>query len=313
MGDGKNINPGIDLLKVLACLGVVTMHFGHGVMVAPLSVPIFMFVSAYLCGRLFTDGTWNSLFSRVKRLYIPFVAWGVIYYLMFSVINKNLDICVLAKQLIIGTPACPVLYFLFLLACYSIILFFVGRMRQRFVVLSLILIFCLMLQYSGVNAAVFNRFTFDFRVVLGRFVELLPAAIMGCAFHLIEGRGVRAKIVSSIFSLIAIAVYGMSLGGVFALECEGFLYQGAPLLLGAVGVCVAGITCMATVKRGREWIHFIAQLTPGIYYIHLLIGKSLEMAIGRQRGWIEATVVFVLSAFCAFAMRKTRYIGSIVK
>lgn len=312
MGNGKNYNSGIDVLKALACFGVVLLHFGHDVKVATLSVPIFMFVSAYLCGRLFTEGTWRELFIRLRRLYVPFVVWGVLYWLMFCLFNRSFDIVVLIKQLTLGTPACPVLYFLFLLACYSLILFFVGHMRQRSGALLLILILCLMFQYSGLNAAVFHRFEFDFRMVLGRFVELLPAAILGYGFYLI-GKGVKAKIVSSIFSLIAIAVYGMSLGGVFVLECEGFLYQGAPLLLGAAGVSVAGITCMATVELGREQIHCIAQLTPGIYYIHLFIGKSLEMAIGRQRGWIEAMTVFVMSAFCVFAMRETRYIRSIVK
>ena len=54
MGNGKNYNSGIDVLKVLACFGVVLLHFGHDIKVATLLVPIFMFVSAYLCGRLFT-------------------------------------------------------------------------------------------------------------------------------------------------------------------------------------------------------------------------------------------------------------------
>ena len=313
MGNGKNYNAGIDLLKALACLGVVAMHFGHGVKVAPLAVPVFMFVSAYLCGRLFTKGTWCDLFGRIKRLYVPFVIWGLIYYLVYCIIDHNLDVCVLAKQLLVGTPACPVLYFLFLLACYSFILFCVGHMRQKVVVLSLILVSCLVLQYSGVNAAVFNHFHFDFRMVLGRFVELLPAAIIGYGFYLIRQMGVNAKIVTSVFSLIAITVYGMFIGGAFALKCEGFLYQGLPLLLGATGVCVAGVTWMAIGERVGGRIRCIAQLTPGIYYIHLLVGKSLEMVIGRQRGWIETIVVFALSAICVFAMRKIHYVESIVR
>ena len=118
MGNGKNYNSGIDVLKVLACFGVVLLHFGHDVKVATLSVPIFMFVSTYLCARLFTEGTWRELFIRLRRLYVPFVVWGVSYWLMFCLFNRSFDIVVLIKQLAIGAPACPVLYFLFLLACY---------------------------------------------------------------------------------------------------------------------------------------------------------------------------------------------------
>ena len=237
MGDDKNYSFGIDLLKVSACFGVVYLHLGNGGEIATLSVPIFMFVSAFLCGRLFTDGIWCELIARLKRLYVPFVIWGLIYYVLYCLANRNFDVSVLARQLLVGAPACPVLYFLFLLACYSMILFCVGHIRRRFWALTLILIVCLVLQYSGLNSAVFNLLHFDFRMVLGRFVELLPAAVLGYAFYLV-GKGVEAKLASLIFAATAIAVYGMSLGGVFPAGCEGFLYQGLPLLLGAAGACV---------------------------------------------------------------------------
>ncbi|MBQ8124872.1 MAG: acyltransferase family protein [Kiritimatiellae bacterium] len=181
MGNGKNCNSGIDILKVSACFGVVFLHFGNGGGIATLSVPVFMFVSACLCGRLFTDGTWRELFIRLRRLYVPFAVWGVSYWLMFCLFNRSFDIVVLIKQLAIGAPACPVLYFLFLLACYSIMLFYVGHMRRRFWALPLVLVICLALQYSGLNATVFNRYSFDFRMVLGRFVELLPPCFGGVA------------------------------------------------------------------------------------------------------------------------------------
>ena len=311
MGNGKNYNSGIDVLKVLACFGVVLLHFGHDVKVATLSVPIFMFVSAYLCGRLFTEGTWRELFIRLRRLYVPFAVWGVSYWLMFCLFNRRFDIVVLIKQLAIGAPACPVLYFLFLLACYSIMLFYVGHMRRRFWTLPLVLVICLTLQYSGLNATVFNRCSFDLRMVLGRFVELLPSAVLGYAFYFI-GKTRVTRGVSFVVAVVPIAVYSMSVGGVFAMVCDGFQYQGAPLLLGAAGVSVAFVSGLSSVK-GAGFIHDIAQLTPGVYYVHLLVGKLVESAIGRHRGWLEAVIVFVVSALCAFVMKRIRYMEDIVK
>ena len=237
MGNGKNYNAGIDVLKVLACIGVVLAHFGRDVKVATLSVPIFMFVSAYLCGRLFTEGSWKDLFSRLKRLYIPFFAWGIIYYLALSVVNKDFDICVLGSQLMVGAPACPVLYFLFLLMCYSVILFVIAHIRLKFVVLFLLFAACLLLQYSGLNVAFFSRFNFDLKMVLGRFVELFPPAIMGLIFFLVE-KSIKRSDVCCVIACIAIVFYCISISDIFVMKCTGFSYQGLPLLIGAVGISV---------------------------------------------------------------------------
>lgn len=303
-------NCGIDILKIMACFGVVFLHFGGGGRVASLSVPIFMFVAAYLCGRLLTEGDQQGLFRRVRRLYVPFFVWGLIYYVVYSIFEHRLDCIVLLQQMTIGAPACPVLYFLFLLVCYTMILYCVGHMQcARWALLVVLFILCFALQYTGLNARLFAPLPFTLKMVLGRFVELFPSAICGYAFYLFSSRHERSVGVVIIGAVLLMG-YLVTVFWRQSFGVSGFSYQGAPLLFGAVGVCMVAIS-----GYGVEcaWTKMIAELTPGVYYLHLLVGKGIEMIVGRQRGWTEAMIVFFISCVCVCMLKQVRYVKELVK
>ena len=73
MTDVRNHIAGIDLLKIVACFGVVVLQFGPRTNFAVLSIPVLMFISAYLCGGIFMGFDHVDLLKCLKRLYIPFV------------------------------------------------------------------------------------------------------------------------------------------------------------------------------------------------------------------------------------------------
>ena len=83
-----------------------------------------------------------------------------------------------------------------------------------------------------------------------------------------------------------------------------------PLLLGTVGI--GGLLIGMNVKAGK-WCRQVASLSAGIYYIHLLVGKMLEVVIGRQRGWLEASAVYSLAAVGVILMKHIHGIKELVK
>ena len=113
-------NIGIALLKIAACFGVVWLHFGANCQFAVVSVPLFMILSVYLSARKLGDR--GGLIKRLARLYLPFAAWGIIYFTLGTILERRIDFANLILQLTIGVPACPPLYFIFLLIVSTLIL-----------------------------------------------------------------------------------------------------------------------------------------------------------------------------------------------
>lgn len=306
MTDARDHIAGIDLLKIVACFGVVVLHFGPQTSFAILSVPVFMFISAYLCGALFTGGDCADLLKRLKRLYVPFAFWGLLYLVPYLLLERSLDLIAIVEQLTIGVPACPVMYFLFLLMVFSLVLFLVGHSRHRWIVIAMILLFCVIMQYTGANAELFSYFPFEIRMVFGRFCELLPASLLGFCLYLVRG---IPKSVAVSFGMIFFCTYMILMVMGVGPGCDGLMYQGMPLLAGTLGICVIALN----LSCGRLDMSRLAALTPGIYYIHLLVGKALEMMMGKHRGWTEAVVVFVVSLGLAVVMKRINTLKEFVR
>lgn len=307
--DGRNI--GIDALKAIACAGVVIQHFGGGAWgsVVKFAVPVFMFVSIYLSGNTIQRGDICHLMHRMKRLYIPFALWGILYFLTMCVVEHRFSVSDLLLQLTIGVPACPPLYFIFLLAANTVLIFLVARSgRYALAWLGVCFLGCLILQYAGLNGRIFAGLPFHPRHALGRFVELLPAAVCGYCLFLSNRK--------SLFALCSIVLLATVVVG-DSLDCPGFSYQGVYVLCGAVGVSSIAVLLGDRVSIGMPkgigaCVGGIAGLTAGIYYVHLLVGKCLELILGRHRSIAEAMFVLLLSAVGVFAMKRVRKLAWMV-
>lgn len=269
-----------------------------------------MFLSAYLNGKMIQQGSVEQLARRMKRLYLPFAAWGILYFFGRVVISRKFDIADLFLQLAIGVPLCPPLYFMFLLAVNTLLLFLVARCgRCSMALLAAFLVGCLVLQYTGLNARIFAGLPFQPRHALGRFAELLPAAICGYFLFLSDRKWLVA--LGSIFLLPFVAAASCHM------LCPGFGYQGVSVL--CVAVCLSsaaillGETVLCRLPKGAVLLTgWIAGLTPGIYYVHMLVGIGIGFVAGRHRSILEGVAVFILSAGLVFAMRRTRKLAWMV-
>lgn len=302
-------NLGVDLLKTFACIGVVSLHFGDGLSLCAASVPVFMFLSLFLSGKVIQDG--SGIVNRIVRLYRPFCIWGLIYFVILSIHGRNFDVGNLMLQLTIGVPACPPLYFIFLLILNTVVIWAIMKLPRNIAcgTMLLVVIVCLLLQYSGVNVKIFANLPFYVKYDLGRFVELLPSAI--CGFLCWQ---YRARWIMTVALLPAVLQYAIGWHG----NCPGYSYQGVYLLFITIGVsslCIGfgeRLSCKVSDKIA-DGVAFVGGLTPGVYYVHLLVGKVLEVALGRHRG-IEMTVAVTLMSACiVFCLRRIKYCKVLVR
>lgn len=183
-------------------------------------------------------------------------------------------------------------------------------------ILMISCVFCAVLQHTGVNAMIFNSLELHPRCALGRFVELFPYAIAGFSFAWVmrECRRRTAQLVMAGVSVVFLVLPYISRSAGFDLSCLGFGYQGVELFWVVTGASILliliGDGCVF--KFGSR-VAGIASCTAGIYYIHLLVGKCIEMPLGRHRGLLEALVVVGISLLIVWLMKRIRSLSWLVK
>lgn len=224
--------------------------------------------------------------------------------------ERRIDLKLLAYQFLFGSTVCPPLYFIVLLALMTVLAWLVLRLNPSVQIpaMLVVVLICFSLQYTGINHRVFSGMEFPVKMSLGRFVELLPAALFGMILSRVTRRIATSCRIAAGLSMLALYVV-LYLSGV-DLGTSGFSYQGVIPFVGTMGtVCVAvgiGSLHVSIPTRIETSIVTIASLSAGIYYVHILVGKVIEVLIGRHRGWLEAIAVFSLSAVIVYAIKKTR-------
>ena len=238
---------------------------------------------------------------------IPYLCWGLIYFIVKSMLHKSIDVEMLVQQFLFGSPACPVMYFIGLLAIFTVLLSLLSKMRFSDVVVEVIAILCLAAQYAGWHVVLARCFSKEGAMFVGRAFELFPAAVVGYCFHkhaeqLSEGR----------WLYIVMVVVGTA-GFLFPM-CGGYGYQGIGLLSLSAAVFVIITFSGMTYARGVKlpFVRFAASLTAGIYYMHLFVGWGLERMIGDM-GRLATPIVLTITAISVYVLAKIPYVRVLVK
>jgi surface polysaccharide O-acyltransferase-like enzyme len=171
-------NIGIDFLKILACFAVISLHFGSGGYGRRLAVPIFVFFSCYLCAY---KGGKTFIFKRLYRLWFPFIIWGVIGIVIYSLASNSFTWNNIAWQLSFGYPYAQHLYYLMDLIFITCLIWGVRQLPNntcKKMVLVGLAIGCVVLQYTGWNYRFCAGLPDNMRYTIGRLAELLPCAIV---------------------------------------------------------------------------------------------------------------------------------------
>lgn len=314
----KNYNPGICLLKMLACFGVVNSHFGaHGGEIMTLPVPVFIFISIFMAYPSMLKGGVEKLKGRVYRLMMPFAFWGIFYFVAYSIFTRTFDLKLLFWQLLLGHTVCKPLYFLPLLLIYTVMAAVLSRFDKYMMFISHALIgISFFLQYAGINYEIFGSLPDELSVPLGRFVECLPAAMAACAacrYKLQVAEYNRSKVLG--WSIFAVILYLMVVQVQLIPSCKGFGKQGLSLFVGTVVFCCAFIYSGSVLPqlKSSSVIRHLSDYTFGIYLLHVIVARFYEISFGRQRNYVESVAVFVFSAIFVALLMKIPHVCKIVK
>lgn len=311
------VNVGLDLLRVFLSFEVVVDHFWHqegltgfGAFVSDmrsLAVPCFLLMSFYLTSKRFaeSDGMW--LRRRYGRLCVPYFVWPLVYYALIVVcsafsaafVNSTLnttefkyygfDLAVngwdLVRQWAFGIDRRLVHQFWFHsnLIFWTAGLFLLFKLVVRERLRTIFLVGCIMtglvLQYSGLNTFLFDRFCFEFKYSVGRLFAVLPYAAVGLLI------GFQRKRISessgptrALFAILGLyLLLFVHYSGGFP-RPEGLGYQGVSLLLMALGTvtffyCLPFDRAPAAVCAAIGWV---SKFCMGIYCCHLAVGWVLH-------------------------------------
>lgn len=306
------VNTGINILKIIAAFCVVLLHFGDGRVkfseVWCFSVPCFVFLSFFLTGKLFNPIDKAKLILRLKRLLLPYWFWGCIYFGLYSIFNKNFDGNKLFLQLLFGHTVCPPLYFLFILIVCTLIIW--GSVlvfnKKKNLFLALLAMLCILLQYSGMNSLIWNRFGIEISCPFGRLIELYPVAYLGFFFSLLILERKKLVLLSALF-----------LGIYFLLRIYypvgGFGYSGA-VTFGSTSICLLmiGLPFDWLEKRCGKFLSWISRAMMGVYLVHLIVGKGVQLVI-PEKGLLLASITFLVSACLTLILLQFKWSSKVVR
>lgn len=141
----------------------------------------------------------------------------------------------------------------------------------------LILVGVLFLEYLGMHVKIAELFS-NFRMIIGRTIECTPFACVGIIIH-------KSRIDNNVNKTwlsipIVIVFFGSYL--VYSMDkVVGFTYSGIGLVAGASALFIlcVDLLCKRIPEVVKNVVNKIADFTMGIFYIHILIGRILQIVL----------------------------------
>ncbi len=290
--------------------------------IALMAVPVFMMSSFALSGSLFTNSDYKLIGKRIYRLALPLVAWSAIYFCIFALIDL-----VLGSNIIYGVqdffwqaftghreninPSMWFQFDLIILSCISFACFRCvgGSKRAVLIVSASMVIFGLMMQYTGWNYALFDDLRYELKFPLGRLCETLPYVGIGLSlFCLLPPKNPDiAQCLPwkhSSLVVLAIGLIMFCVGWVLPWPgvTEGFCYGGLKILWMTIALYFMfnALNTVFISERVTNLIVYLSKYALGVYCIHRLVGRTAiivleKMDILVERDFFFACGVFVLS------------------
>ena len=330
-GETRNtqLNISVALLKMLMCFEVVCCHFwlyektDVPIFLTPFyvlkdcAVPVFMLLSFFYFYKHLDEMNLNKLMMRIKRLYIPQFVWGVVYWLLFSLLDILLKVDhvkglkSLGWQIFTGhsealNPSMWYQFDLIILTVLVSILAIVGKKNITIYSLFILTIVSLVLQYSGINQMLFGNLIYELKYPIGRLAEMIPYVFLGLTlknseiFYRIQKY--RWYVMIFAVSLMVINSYLFWINKVG--QVRGFSYAGGFLII--MSLCLVTIVFLIpqeVFKSKKIYIisETISRYTLGIYCMHRLVGRVLKYImsfLGIQLDTFLLCIIIYLVSYC---------------
>lgn len=319
--NSKKLNLAIAVMRIICCYGVVAAHFGPRLFFSGYAVPVFMILAFYFWHVNDSAG----LGKRMLRIAIPFFFWGCVGVVLRAVHESHLDWRWVVLQCSLGVCGNSPLWFLSMIMFNTILIYaclhlpLIRKFSDE--ILVLLVIVCIGMQYAQAIGRLSTCVDLmaHVEIVIGRFFECFPFAVVGYYFGVGNRMGFRAirTPIVMLCSVVSVLCVGIYLCG-WTVENEfGYAGVGKLIICSCVTYFVAFLgPFVRGVPHNLELaIIMMSSFTPGIYYIHKLVGSVAAMFVaeGFMESYPMTIVVFVGSLGCVLSIKRINLLKSVVR
>ena len=327
----RNIN--LDLLKVLACVGVVLLHTAMGgfketgswnfstylYYLGTYSIPLFFMVNGYLLlGK--REITYSYILQKVKWILITVSSWSVIIWLF------KRDFTVNTIKKIVGSLIQKGYFFQFwffgaliiIYICLPVLKKFLNSKRIYLYILSVLLVVGLIFELTNIVLQMpiqtyviqtFRLWTWFFYYLLGGFIAQFDKDI-------IKNRFKRwMKIIVVLLFLISPLILFFLARTTYHNFFAEYFYDLLFVKVVSLGIFLT-IFSLALNQDNNKWIVFLSNQTMGVFIIHTYIMKLWGKLFGFS--FVGAYLLFAIFTLCVSfiivgMLMKIPYFNRIVK
>ena len=330
-----NYNYSIAFMKAFFSFCVICAHFYVAeqpefypsallIRLSGIAAPVFFMISLFLTSKKYEDKDISKIGKRLWRLYLPQIVWAFIYYLGYKVVLYGFDyigIYVdhlfrygwedLLWQIGFGSDRglCPQFWYQFDLIVITVLCYLVFRLagKHGITVMTVIGVFALIMQYSGLNYFLFCRFEYELWYPLGRLAEVIPFAVI--ALHLgrsgILNRNGKFKVITAV--LCVAVMVAVTFINFIPDPKDGFSYGGINKFL--YGVCTFVVLYLIPFGKlpevCKKVLAFLAKYSFGVFCIHMGLGYCTDFILCPLNNWrsgtfIECVIVYFVSLLLAW-------------
>ena len=327
----RNIN--LDLIKVLACIGVVLLHTtmigfketGSWNLLAYLyylgtySIPLFFMVNGYLLlGK--KNITYSYILQKVKWILITVSSWTFIVWLF------KRDFAVNPVKKIIGSMVQKGYFFQFwffgalilIYLCLPILKKFLNSKRSYLYILSSLVTIGLVFELANMVLQMplqsyfiqtFRLWTWFFYYILGGLVAQFDKEIIKKGFKR------WMKVVAVLLLLISPVILFFLAKTIYHNLFAEYFYDILFVKIVSLGFFLMVLT-LSLEEDKSKWIVYLSNQTMGVFIVHTYVMKVLEKLLGFS--YTGAYLLFPISTLCVSLivvslLMKIPYFNRIVK
>ena len=261
----KNINYGIQILRVILSMMVVFDHFydrkakKRFIYILWSHIPTFFLLSFYYTYNTFTSfNNIQKIKLRLERLLIPYLGWNLIWWILFNIYfyafkeQRPHSFYSLLENILSGRIFFQAMWFQNILILLTLLIAFIIVLFKRsyYLIFQIIIIISYSAQYSGKNYDFFySHFDSKYYMTYGRIAEAFPNALSGfllCYINIYE----KAK--RNIKNVIFLCLLTFRYGGIRK---------------NIIAICFFI----------NKYLEISTRYNLGIYFLHCPIGRSKIM------------------------------------
>ena len=323
----KNINIGIQVFRMFLCFWVICDHCLNANIKNTYKiffqnrahVPCFVLISFYFSFKSISERNCDKLKKRLERLLIPYIIFPFIillinnsflYFSKISIYGYIITFHDLYIQLIIGRTFIDVFWFQFYLIWTTLLFIIISFLFKKYylLILELIYIISYYLRYSNLNYFFFLQFKSIVQYSVGQFVEVMPISVSGSIiaslniFHIIKNYYKRI-IFFAVFFLYFIYNFNI-FSNVKTIAFGGIILDVCSILYFIIFYLLPINNIKSPIFRSI--IFQIAKYTQGIYSLHLILFKALNIKLEsiKTRSIKGCIRIYIFSYLISFVGEK---------